>query len=88
MSASEKRSNRSQYHVVSVLQVAIIAFALTLAGKAAAFTQIFPPFTGGTDFYGVPNLLTLLIRSRRSVIGLQLAGGAHFLVEDPWNGTA
>jgi len=88
MSASEKRSNRSQYHVVSVLQVAIIAFALTLAGKAAAFTQIFPPFTGGTDFItGFPTCPDAFDTIETvGPIGL-LFDGAHFFVDDPCNGT-
>ncbi|MFZ0679652.1 hypothetical protein [Candidatus Binatus sp.] len=88
MGASEKRSDRSGYYLASFLQVVIIAFVLTLAGRAAAFTQIFPPFTGASDFItGFPTCPDVFDTiETEGPIGL-LFDGAYFFVDDPCNGT-
>jgi hypothetical protein len=86
MSEAEKRSKRSHYHVsaVRVPQVAIVVFVLMLAGRAAAFTQVSPPFTAASDFItGFPTCLNLpFTLETLGPLGV-LFDGAHFFVNDP-----
>jgi hypothetical protein len=86
MSETGKKSEHLRQHTASVRipQVAIVVFVLMLAGRAAAFTQIFAPFTGASDFItGFPTCLNLPFTTETlGPLGV-LFDGAHFFVDDP-----
>ena len=87
LSESEKRSNRFRYRL-AFPQAVIVVLALMLAGRASAFTQIFPPFTGATDF--ITDFPTCIdssdLNETVGPLGL-LFDGAHFFVDDACNET-